>query len=104
MVFNKAVYFQRIKPGKYEEETGNYGDDTPEEELRYADVTEAATETVQLIYGTIKQGCLTIRLQRVYDKPFDRIRIGTKVYRVDWNKKMLSGKHVFVVSEVQGNG
>lgn len=104
MVFNKAVYFQRIKPGKYDAETGNYGEEQPEEELRYADVTEAATETLQLIYGTLKQGCLTIRLQRAYDKPFDRIRMGSKVYRADWSKHQLSGKHVFVVSEVQGNG
>ena len=55
---------------------------------------------MNLIYGAFKQGVKTIRLQNHYNEPFDRIRIGDAVYRVDFERKLRT-KHVFVVSEVQ---
>lgn len=97
MRFDTPVYFQRIKSGEYDTNTGNYIEVKPIEEKIYADVTESATETLQLIYGEIKQGSLTIRLQQPYIGPIDSIRVGEKIYRVDWSRK----KRVFVVSEVQ---
>ena len=97
MRFDTPVYFQRIEAGEYDTNTGNYIGAKPIEEKVYADVTESATETLQLIYGEIKQGVLTIRLQQPYIGPIDSIRVGEKKYRVDWSRK----KRVFVVSEVQ---
>ena len=97
MRFDTPVYFQFEKPGEYDTQTGNYGASVIAEDKRYADVTESATETLQLIYGEIKQGSLTIRLQNPYSFSFNSIRVGDKVYRVDWSRK----KRVFVVSEVQ---
>nr|DAE07512.1 MAG TPA: hypothetical protein [Siphoviridae sp. ct0zh2]DAZ22451.1 MAG TPA: hypothetical protein [Caudoviricetes sp.] len=55
---------------------------------------------MNLVYGSIKQGSKTVRLQTQYRKPFDRIRIGEILYRVDFERKLRT-KHVFVVSEVQ---
>nr|DAJ09308.1 MAG TPA: hypothetical protein [Caudoviricetes sp.]DAQ66546.1 MAG TPA: hypothetical protein [Caudoviricetes sp.]DAZ02743.1 MAG TPA: hypothetical protein [Caudoviricetes sp.]DAZ77738.1 MAG TPA: hypothetical protein [Caudoviricetes sp.] len=55
---------------------------------------------MNLVYGSIKQGSKTVRLQMHYKKPFDRIRIGNALYRVDFERKLRT-KHVFVVSEVQ---
>lgn len=101
MRFDTPVYFQRIRPGEYEEDTGNYGPDVMEEEKRYANVTSAGTATLQLVYGVIRQGCRVVRLQRHYRPSFDRIRIGEKIYRVDSSRE-LRNKHVFIVSEVQG--
>ena len=100
MRFDTPIYFQRIIPGKYDASTGDYGEDTLSEEMRYAAVTHSARETMNLIYGEIKQGSLTIRLQNHYTKPFDRIKIGEKVYRVD-SERSLRAKTTFVVSEVQ---
>ena len=55
---------------------------------------------MQVIYGMIKQGSLTIQLQNHYDCPFDQIRIGNKIYKVDYSRKLRT-KQTFIVSEVQ---
>ena len=100
MRFDTPIYFQHITPGKYDASTGNHGEDTIAEVMCLASVTDSSTETLTLVYGGIKQGSLTIRLQNRYSKPFDRIRIGDKCYRVDLERR-LRIKHTFVVSEVQ---
>lgn len=100
MRFDVPVYFQTVKQGEYDASTGNYGEDIIEETKKDADVTSAGVETLNLVYGGIKQGAVVIRLQNHYNKPFDRIRIGDKIFRVDFRRK-LRRKHVFVASEVQ---
>lgn len=99
MRFDTPIYFQSIK-NEYDASTGNYGLSTVTETMRRASVTDAGDDTLRLIYGELKQGCLTIRLQRPYTKPFDRIRIGDKFYKVDRARKPLT-KQTFIVSEVQ---
>lgn len=94
------VFFQRVKPGEYDASTGNYGKDIVTEESKYADVTDAGEDTLKLVYGEIRQGCKVVRLQVHYEKAFDRIRIGHKVYRVDFQRNLRT-KQIFVVSEVQ---
>lgn len=100
MRFDTPVYFQSTKQGEYNPHTGNYGPDTISETKKYSNVTDTGTETMSIVYGSIKQGSKVIRLQNHYTSPFDRIRINGKVYRVDYEKK-LKVKHIFVVSEVQ---
>ena len=100
MRFDTPIYFERIQPGEYDASTGNYGEDTTNEEMRNAAVTDTGTDTMTLVYGSLKQGSKTIRLQNHYTEPFDSIRIGKKHYRVDRERK-LRVKHIFVVSEVQ---
>ena len=97
MRYDTPVFFQSVTPGKLNAETHNYDDDTVDEEKRYASVTDTGTQQLQLVYGSIKQGSKTIRLQQPYAKPFDRVRVGEKLYRVDFSRQ---GKN-FVVSEVQ---
>ena len=100
MRFDTPVFFQSYKQGEYDPDTGNYAADTVEETQCWASVTETRVDTPNLIYGEIKQGCYTVRLQNIYRKPFSRIRIGEKLYKVDYSRKMRT-KHIFVVSEVQ---
>ncbi len=100
MRYDTPVYFQKVVSGNYEAATGNYGEDAVVEEKRYADVTDARTDTLNLVYGEVKQGARVVRLQRQYRGRFDRIRIGDKVYRVDFSRNFRV-KQVFVVSEVQ---
>lgn len=100
MRFDTPIYFQRVTPGEYDAVTGNYGDDTIVESQRYADITDTGADTLNLVYGGLKQGSLTIRLQAAYTEPFDHIRIGTKTYNVDRVRKLRS-KQTFIVSEVQ---
>lgn len=103
MRFDTPIYFQSITPGAYDPETGNYAADTVTEVKRYASVTCPGIDTLNLVYGELKQGAFTIRLQNHYSTPFDRIRIGEKVYRADWSRS-LRVKNTFVVSEVQQGG
>ena len=96
MRYDKPVYFQSVSKGPYDASTGDYGEPAVTEVLRRASVTDSSTETMLNLYGGIKQGSLTIRLQRPYTQPFNSIRVENKVYHVDrsrWNR-------VFVVSEV----
>ena len=97
MRYDIPIFFQRIEPGEYDTTTGNYGEDKTNEVKRFASVTDTGADTIILVYGTLKQGSFTIRLQRPYKEPFNNIRIGEKVYRVDKARKAKS----FVVSEVQ---
>lgn len=100
MRYDTPVYFQKVAPGEYDPNTGNYGDDTVEETLRYASVMNTGEERLKLVYDGPKQGSLTIHIQNHYNEPFDRIRVGEKLYRMDFSQQ-LRVKHAFVVSEVQ---
>lgn len=100
MRYDTPVYFQKITSGEYDPKTGNYADDTVAETLRYASVMNTGEEKLRQVYDGPKQGSLTIQLQTHYTEPFDRIRIGEKIYRVDDSRKLRT-KHTFVVSEVQ---
>lgn len=97
MRYDKPIFFQRITPGEYDASTGDHGEDAVAEVQKRASVTDSGVQTLQLIYGELREGSKTIRLQRPYTDPFDRIRIGGKVYRVDFSRHQRS----FVVSEVQ---
>ena len=100
MRYDVPIYFQKITPGEYDPSTGNYGDDTVVETLRYASVMNTGEEKLKLVYDGPKQGSLTIQLQTHYTEPFDRIRVGEKVYCADFSRELRT-KHTFVVSEVQ---
>ena len=105
MRFDRAVYFQRVIPGKYDEETGNYTDPEVIEKKRIASITQSSTQpkgdrNLQIEYGNIREDALTIRLLNPYTHPFDRIRIGDRLYRVD-SRFTLRNKQAFIVSEIQ---
>lgn len=100
MRFDTPIYLQSVKQGDYDKSTGNYKEDIITEDKIYASVTDSRTELLKFIYGKIKQGCVTVRLQNHYNKPFNRIRIGDVIYSVDYSRK-LRKMHVFVASEVQ---
>lgn len=104
MRFDTAVWFVKNGTPIYEPLTGDYRNEASTEERVYASVTDTAQETLLVIYGEIRQGSLTIRLQNHYTNAFDNIVIkegryaGT--YAVD-KRRRLRTKEVFVVSEVQ---
>lgn len=100
MRFDTPVFFQSITSGVYNPTTGNYDQDKVGEDKEFSNVTDAGVETLKLVYGEIRQGALTIRLQNHYDETFDRIRIGKKLYHVDYSRTFRT-KSVYVVSEVQ---
>lgn len=100
MRFDTTVYFRHVTQGDYDADTGNYDAPTVAEETRLASVTDTGTETLMLVYGKLQQGSKTVRLQTPYNTPFDGIRIGNKIYRVD-KVRQLRTKQTLVISEVQ---
>lgn len=100
MRYDTPVYFQKITPGEYDQNTGDYGKDTIQEAEAYAAVMDTRSEMLRLVYNGPMQGSLTIQLQNHYTEPFDRIRVGDLVYKVDYTRR-LRVKQTFVVSEVQ---
>lgn len=100
MRFDTPIYFQRHPAAVYDETTGDYTTPEPEETKRFADITDTGVNTLQLVYGELKQGSKTIRVQEAYTEPFDRIRIGEDLYKVDFTRTLRS-KQTFIVSEVQ---
>lgn len=100
MRYDVPVFFQKLTQGGYDSATGNYEDDTVDEEMRRAAVIDTGANTMKIVYGDVKEGSLTIQLQNHYNKPFDQIRIEKTVYKVDFSRK-LRRKQTFVVSEVK---
>lgn len=100
MRYDTIIYFQLVTAGEYDSSTGDYGEDTVTETKRYASVMDTKTETLLEVYGSLKQGSLTVLLQNQYTDAFDRIRIGDKAYRVDYRRDLRT-KQTFIVSEVQ---
>lgn len=96
MRYNTPIYFQFNRTAEYDATSGNYIELPPDEEKCYANVTDSGVETLNLVYGSLKQSSLTIRLQRPYKKPFNTIRVDDKQYRVDFSRN----RQAFIVSEV----
>ena len=100
MRYDTAVYFVKKREEIYNPGTGDYEAGTPSEVQRMASVMDTTEKMLTLVYGSIKEGSLTIQLQNAYDGVFDFIRIGDKKYAVDY-RRTLRVKQTFVVSEVQ---
>ena len=100
MRYDTPVYFQKIERGEYNTEIGDYGEPTIIETEVYASIMDTRSEMMRLVYNGPMQGSLTIQLQNHYTEPFDRIRIGDLIYKVDYTRR-LRVKQTFVVSEVQ---
>ena len=94
MRYDTPILFRRIMAGAYDPDTGDYADDT------YGSVMDTNTQTMNLVYGGIKQGSLTIHVQNHVDIAFDQLIIGNKKYRVDYTRRLRT-KQSFIVSEVQ---
>lgn len=99
MRFDKEVYFYTEK-SDYNAKTGDYDSLKPSEVPRMASVNQTETAMIRMVYDSIPQESLTVRLQNKYEKPFDYIRIGKKRYKVD-KRIDLYTKQAFIVSEVQ---
>ena len=100
MRYDTPIYFQKIEQGEYNTATGDYGEPTINETEVYASIMDTRSEMMRLVYNGPMQGSLTIQLQNHYAEPFDRIRVGDLVYKVDYTRR-LRVKQTFVVSEVQ---
>lgn len=85
-----------------------YGDYTVSEASEagcMADVTDTQEHTQQIVYGCLREGSRTVRINRQYHAPFDHIRIVDRdtgrsaLYDVD-AKRILRRRSTFICHEV----
>lgn len=100
MRYDTPILFRRLAAGAYDPDTGDYNDDTYTDTKIYGSVMDTNTQTMNLVYGGIKQGSLTVHVQNHVDIAFDQLIIGNKKYRVDYTRRLRT-KQSFIVSEVQ---
>ena len=106
MRYDKAIYFQTVTQGAYDDKTGDYGDLIITEVKRLASVEETSTDPKErrmLGYGDIRQGSKTFHLLNAYNQPFDRIRYDGKLYTVE-RRLSFRTKQAFICSEIQRRG
>ena len=100
MRYDTPVIFRSVVAGAYDPDTGDYADDSYKDVRLYASVMDTSTRTMELVYGSIKQGSLTVHVQGHVDMPFDQMIIRGRNYRVDYTRRLRT-KQSFVISEVQ---
>jgi hypothetical protein len=100
MRYDTPVYFQKSGKSTYNKQTGNHETSPAEETRVYASVSSAEADAVQLIYGALKQDVVMVHLQNQYKDAFDFVRIGSKIYRPDYVKRLRT-KEIMYLSEVQ---
>ena len=83
MRYSVPIYFVKETEPVYDYETGDYIDGEPIKHEAWANVSDTGTERMQLIYGALKQGAITVRIVGKYDKEFDYIEVEGKKYNVD---------------------
>ncbi len=87
------------------ESYGEYTSGLPAEVGRLADVTDTQAMTQQILYGAVREGTRTIRLNEPYTAAFDHIRVvdratGDSVLMDVDAKRILRRRSTFICHEV----
>ena len=83
MRYDKQIFFVKEGEDEYNYSTGDYVTTEPIKHEAWANVSDTGTERMRLIYGALKQGAITVRIQGKYEEAFDYIEVGDKKYNVD---------------------
>ena len=83
MRYDTRIYFVKEGEEEYDYATGDYIATEPIKHEAWANVSDTGTERMQLIYGALKQGAITVRIQGKYDEAFDYVEADGKQYNVD---------------------
>ena len=83
MRYDTRIYFVKEGEEVYDYDTGDYITTEPIKHEAWANVSDTGTERMQLIYGALKQGAITVRIRGKYEKEFDYILVDDKKYNVD---------------------
>lgn len=102
MRYDRKVWFVNEKESAYDETTGDYTDPVVERIFRLANITTTGENSMVMLYGKIKQGAYTVRVQNGLEAPYQHIEIDAigNNYLVD-SKKQLRNDLVLKVSESQ---
>ncbi|UNT92609.1 MULTISPECIES: hypothetical protein [Allobaculum] len=100
MRYDTKIELVRSDPGHFNPDTCNYEDRAETKTALYASVMDTRAEMLKLVYGSLKQGSLTIHIQNHTDIVFDQIEVRGRRYKVDFRRRLRT-KESFIVSEVQ---
>lgn len=100
MRYDTKVTFCKETPGGYNPATGDYAASTVRTLNKWANVTDAGADAMQLIYGQLRQGAIVIRIRGAVDPDMDYIMVGGKKYSPDM-VRTLRQEQTFTCSEVQ---
>lgn len=98
MRFDKKITFITEGEEEFNWSTGNYDTGEPIKTTRWANITDSGLERSEMLYGSIKQGALVIRVKNNPPENFDYIKFNNKKYVVDLFRN-LRGKSSLTVSE-----
>ncbi len=65
---NTKVYFITEGETEYDASTGDYIESENTRDLQWANVSDTGEQRMTLLYGSIKQGAKTVRLNHTYEK------------------------------------
>ena len=82
MRYSTPIYFVKEGEDEYDYSTGDYVTTEPIKHEAWANVSDMGTQRQTLVFGALKQGALTIRIQNKYEQPFDYIEVGGQPYNV----------------------
>lgn len=99
MRYDKRVYFVKETKSTRNPD-GTWTKPTLIKEPRWANVSDQGTERMNLLYGGLRQGALTVRIQNGYNQPFDYMEVDGRRYNVD-HRKTFRRDAAFEVSERQ---
>ncbi len=100
MRYDKQVYFVKEGTKTYDPNTGDYTVSKPIKTMKWANISDAGTETLKILFGEIKQGTKIIRLKNNYKEPFDYIEIDGEKYTSTLKREYRMGC-AFYVGESQ---
>ena len=83
MRYDQRIYFVKEGEDEFDYATGDTIVTGSIKDEAWANVSDTGTERMQLIYGALKQGAVTVRIQGKYEEAFDYIEVENKKYNVD---------------------
>ena len=81
MRYDTPIFFQRVLPGEYDPTTGNYADDQVTEVRKMASVMDTRAEIMQIVYGGIRQGSVTVQLRTIIRSHMTEFGSGTRTIK-----------------------
>ena len=83
MRYDQRIYFVKEGEDEFDYATGDTIVTGSIKDEACANVSDTGTERMQLIYGALKQGAVTVRIQGKYEETFDYVEVENKKYNVD---------------------
>ena len=101
MRYDSLISFVKEGSEVYNTVTGDYIASEPVAVTKWANVSDANGEIVNMLYGTLKQTAKVIRLNEVYKDSFDYILVGDPKFILAMPAKHFRRESVFTVGESQ---